>query len=363
MNGSRFLIVKLSAIGDVVHTLPALMDLRLQYPESEIDWLVEPSAAPLLRNSGELQRVIEVSTREWRRTPFSLATLRNVAGIIADLRRRRYQAALDFQGLWKSGVLARSSGAAQVFGINSEDLRESSARVLYHRQAKAAGRVHRIERNRAMLKLLGIPPSGPARYPEKLWNDADRLRVESLLENLPEDFVIVNPGGGWATKLWPPERFGELARCIHDRYGYGVVCTWGPGEEALVEQLKTHASPAPIFAIALSISEFACFVRSCRLFIGGDTGPMHIAAAYGVPVFSIFGPTTVEKNGPYQTRHHVVQHLLPCSHCYLRSCWHHSCMRYLETNEVWQAFQEFDTKISDKVGIVSRKSQVESRKS
>ncbi len=361
MTAPRFLIVKLSAIGDIIHTLPALMDLRHHFPESEIDWIVEPAAAPLLRNSGTLNRVIEVSTQDWRRSPISATTLKEIGGTIRELRRRRYQTALDFQGLSKSALLARLSGAAEVLGIGTPDLREPFARIFYTRQAEPAGLAHRIERNRALLNLLGIFPSGPALYPDKLWSEQDQHRVESLLATVPQNFVVVNPGGGWATKLWSAARFGELARFIHDYYGYRIVCTWGRGEEALIETLQQHAQPVPILPVALSITELACFVRYSHMFIGGDTGPMHIAAAYGVPVFSIFGPTTVEKNGPYQTQHRVVQHLLPCSHCYLRSCWHHSCMRYLETGEVWQAFQQFERKLS--ADIVSRKSQVEGRRS
>jgi len=346
MSAHRFLIVKLSAIGDVVHTLPALMDLRSHFPDSEIDWIVEPGAAQLLRNSGMLARVIEVSTQNWRRAPISATTLKEIVGTIRALRGRRYHVALDFQGLSKSALLARFSGAAEALGISTSDLRDPFARIFYARQAKPAGLIHRIERNRSLLNLLGIFPSGPAVYPDKLWSEQDQQRVQSILETIPQNFVVVNPGGGWATKLWPAMRFGELARFIHDYYGYGTVCTWGPGEEPLVETLQKHARPVPVVPVALSISEFACFVRYSHMFVGGDTGPMHIAAAYGVPIFSIFGPTTVERNGPYQTQHRVVQHLLPCSHCYLRTCWHHSCMRYLETGEVWRALQQFEQKLS-----------------
>ncbi|MBI3940767.1 MAG: lipopolysaccharide heptosyltransferase I [Acidobacteria bacterium] len=345
MTARRILMVRLSALGDVVHTLPALIDLRAAFPESEIDWLVEPAAAPLLRNSGALNQVIEISTRAWRHRPLSPATWKEIAGTFRRLRERHYDIALDFQGLWKSASLARASGAREILGIGTADLRESSAHIFYHRQAPAAGNVHRIERNRALLLLLGISPSGPARYPERFWSEADQRRVESLLRALPGDFVVLNPGAGWATKIWPAERFGQLARRIHESYDYALVCTWGPGEQRLAETVRTHARPAPIFLLAVSITEFAYLVHRARMFIGGDTGPMHIAAACGVPVFSIFGPTTVGQNGPYQTQSRVVQRLLPCSHCYRRTCWHHSCMNHLDLSEVWEAFRQFEQRV------------------
>ncbi|MBI4454331.1 MAG: lipopolysaccharide heptosyltransferase I [Acidobacteria bacterium] len=346
MGSSNFLIVRLSAIGDVVHTLPALMDLRASYPESEIDWLVESASAPLLTNSDAVSQVIEISTKDWRRAPLATQTWREIYRTIQRLRNRHYDVALDFQGLWKSAFLAWVSGATEVLGIGTADLRESSTHILYHRQAKPAGKVHRIERNRLLLTLLGVTPSGPARYPSRLWSPSDQSRVDSLLRTIPANFVVVNPGGGWQTKLWPAERFGKLARWINEKYGYAIVCTWGPGEGRFVEILQDHASPVPIFPLTLSITEFACLVRYAHMFIGGDTGPMHIAAAYSVPVLAIFGPTTVESNGPYQTPHQVAQRLLSCSHCYRRTCWHHSCMKYLELEEVGGAFQRFEQSLS-----------------
>ena len=348
MSAPRFLIVRLSAIGDVIHTLPALMDLRSAFPESEVDWLVEPACAALLENSGAVDRVIAVPTKEWRKAPLSAATWKDAAGTIRQLRRRRYTAALDFQGLLKSAAAARLSGASEVLGIGSTDLRESSAQIFYDRQAAPAGNVHRIETNRALLSLLGVSRAGPARYPAKLWSQADELRVSSLLQAIPEDFVVLNPGAGWKTKRWPADRYGELARRIHARSGHAVVCTWGPGEENLLADLQRAASPAPIAPLRLSITEFACLIRHARMFVGGDTGPMHIAAAYRVPILTIFGPTTVEQNGPYQAPHAVAQHILSCSHCYLRTCWHHSCMQFLETDRVWKAFERFDREIGNR---------------
>ena len=230
MRARRFLIVRLSAIGDVIHTLPALMDLRSAFPGSQVDWLVEPASAGLLRNSNALDRVIEISTRGWRSAPFSPATWKDILETVRLLRQRRYEAAFDFQGLLKSAWLARASGAEQVFGANTEDLRERSARLFYHRQAPASGNVHRIERYRGILSLLGLRPSGPACYPDRLWGPEEERSVEIHLKNIPGDFVIVNPGAGWPTKIWPPDRLGQLARLIHRHYGHSLVCTWGPGE-------------------------------------------------------------------------------------------------------------------------------------
>ena len=345
MGAPKFLVVRLTAIGDVIHALPAVMDLRSSFPEAEIDWLVETTAAPLIRNSQIVSRVIEISTRRWRERMLAPATLRQIGGTITALRRARYDWAVDFQGLWKSGLLARLSGAREVIGFHSSDLREPSARVLYSRQAGPARGMHRIERNRNLLKIAGLHPSGPARYPATLWTEEDSRNVEKLSRELDPSLVVINPGAAWPTKLWRASRFGQLARRIHQEFGHQIVCTFGPGEESLVRAVEMHAKPSPVVPLKLSISEFACFVRRARMFIGGDTGPMHIAAAFQVPILSVFGPTSVPSTGPYQTPQKVVQHILPCSHCYRRSCWHHSCMK-IETDEVWSGFLELEGRLN-----------------
>ena len=201
-----FLVVRLSATGDVVHALPALMELRAAYPDGQIDWLAEPASAPMLRHSGAVDQVIEVATGRWRRRPFSPATWKELATTVRLLRGRRYDVALDLQGLWKSAFPARISGAREVAGMATADLREPSARIMYDRQAEPAGRMHQVERNRKLLSLLGVTSTGPARYPERLWSPADQARADAIRSALPEKFVVLHPGAGWATKVWAPER-------------------------------------------------------------------------------------------------------------------------------------------------------------
>jgi len=310
----RLLIVRLSAMGDVIHTLPAAEALRAAFPKAMIGWLIEERWAELLCAPGTARRgprsegrplvdwVHTVNLKEWRKSLFTLPTAEKIARVWNDVRSAQYDFAIDLQGAVRSAVLARWSGARIVWGAMQP--RESAASLWYTRQAIPRG-AHVIEQNLSLANAVAetagaTRPVGLPRDPES------ETRIEQRLADAGiKDFAILNPGAGWGAKRWPSERYGLVARALADR-GVRSVINFGPGEEALAQATAVAGAGAAV-ALQCTISELIALTRRAKLFIGGDTGPLHLAAALQVPVVAIFGPTDPARNGPYGTRSVVLR--------------------------------------------------------
>jgi heptosyltransferase-1 len=310
----RVLIVRLSAMGDVIHTLSAVQAIRTAFPQAFIGWLIEERWAELLcapgstrRGSRSLQRplvdeVHTVSLKSWRKSLFSLSTGQQIATIWNDVRGARYDVAVDMQGAIRSAILARFSGARAVLG--AAEPRESPASLWYGRKIIARGR-HVIEQNLSVAE--GFVGERTQWLPVELPRD---LKAEARIgERLAElgigEFAILNPGAGWGAKRWPAERYGEVALGLAAQ-GVRSILNCGPGEEELVRAAQ-DASGGTALALSLSITELIALTRRARLFIGGDTGPLHLASALQIPVVAIYGPTDPARNGPYGTRSVVLR--------------------------------------------------------
>jgi len=314
----RILVVRLSAMGDVIHTLPAVHFLREHFPETHIGWLVEERWAELLCAPGAARRgprsslrplvdeVHSVSLKAWGKSLFSLSTLQRIATLTNDVRAAGYDAAIDLQGAMRSAVVARWSGARVVYG--AAEPRETPASLWYTRRAVASGR-HVVEQNLSVARALtGRSRERPATdVTFELPRDplAEERIAQRLVDSGIKNFAILNPGAGWGAKRWPVERYGEVARRLAD-LGLRSILNFGPGEEDLVRAAE-EVSQGTACAMRCSITELIALTRRARLFIGGDTGPMHMAAALRVPVVAIFGPTDPARNGPYGTRSIVLR--------------------------------------------------------
>jgi heptosyltransferase I len=314
----RLLIVRLSALGDVIHTLPAAQALRRAFPNTMIGWLIEERWAELLCAPGTPRRgprsaqrpladwVHTVNLTEWRKsfTPIAtlISTLQQVAKVWNDVRSVGYDVAVDLQGAIRSAVLARCSGARIVYG--AAEPRESPASLWYTRRAIARG-VHVVEQNLSVAEAVAeqklLLPR--AEFPQDL--DAEQRIERRLAEEGIGTFAILNPGAGWGAKRWPAERYGYVTRALA-KDGVRAVLNYGPGEETLAREAEA-ASGGTAKAMKCSITELIALTRRARLFVGGDTGPMHLAAALSVPVVAIFGPTDPARNGPYGTRSIVLR--------------------------------------------------------
>jgi heptosyltransferase-1 len=303
----RLLIVRLSAMGDVLHTLPAVASLRAVLAQTHFGWVLEERWADLVAcasvNVGGIRRAVVdqvhvVNLKHWRQSLTSRRTWQDAVGSIQGLRSAAYDVAVDFQGAVRSSLVARLSGAPTIFGF--AEPRENAASMFYTTTVLAQG-THIIQQN---LWLASAVANQPLRvFPlEFTCSDID-TRCSG---NLTGAYAILNPGAGWEAKQWPPERYGEVAQRLASQLGLRCFINIGPGEEALWRAAQA-ASGGAAEPISWSPPELVNLVRGARLFIGGDTGPMHLAAAMGIPVVAIFGPTDPARTGPFGTRSIVLR--------------------------------------------------------
>jgi ADP-heptose:LPS heptosyltransferase len=310
----KALLVRLSSIGDVVHTLPALAALHRHGWEA--GWLVEPPSRVLLDENPLLAQVIAAPSRKAFGWGQALRVLRA-------LRAERYDAALDFQGLWKSAAWARLSGARRVVGWEGRARREPSSAVLVGERARRSGGGHVIDKNLGLLRPLGIDAVGLREFPLPFSPDAV-ARVDAFVAGLGEGApVVLNPGGGWASKLWPAERFGELARGLR-ALGLRPLVSWGPGEEGLADRVVAASGGAAVPSFPTSLLDYVELARRARLVVAADTGPLHLACAVGTPVVALFGPTDPARNGPFAPEDVVIRRTPACAPCYSRTCARHA---------------------------------------
>jgi len=302
----RILVVRLSAMGDVVHTLPAAQALRDAFPDAMIGWIVEERWAELLcapetplRGPRSPARpladwVLTVNLKGWRKSFFSIPTAEQIARVWNDVRSAHYERAVDLQGAIRSAVLARWSGAPLVWG--GSQTREAPASLWYTRKAIVRG-AHVIEQNLSIVEaMLGTRVEVPR--PEFPRSSAAENAIDSPLHEMKvRDFAILSPGAGWGAKQWPAERYGQVAREL-SKLGLQSIVNFGPSEEKLAQEVET-ASDGSAQGLQSTITELIALTRRAKLFIGGDTGPLHLAAALGIPVVGIYGPTDPARNGPY----------------------------------------------------------------
>ena len=297
----RILIVRLSAIGDAVHGMPVLCALRDRFPDARITWVVESRAAALLRDHPALDRLIELP-RGW------LKSLKTVRQLRRDLRASRPDVAIDMQGLTKSAIAAWISGARYRIGFGDDKGREFS-RWFYNVKVTAPAK-HVIDANLQLLAPLGIETPADVRFdiPEQ---EQDATMADATVDELglnSQSFAIINPGAGWPSKVWPAERFGQVAARLGAEHDLPTLVVWaGDQERAWAETIVAGSGGHAKLAPPTSLTELAALARRARLFIGSDTGPLHIAAGVGTPCVGLYGPMPAERNGPYGPAHIAIQ--------------------------------------------------------
>jgi lipopolysaccharide heptosyltransferase I len=309
----RFLIVRLSSIGDIVHALPAAAALAETFPQARVDWVVEKRHALLLEGNPHLHHIVVLDTLEWRKYLTSSATWREIWNGVSDLRWTLYDAALDFQGLWKSAVVAWLSRAQERIGFAERWLREPSAGVLYTQRVSPREGVHVVEENLALVERLGARAE---RWQFPLpWSDEDDAYVDGQLAALDSgNFIIMNPGGGWRSKCWPPENYAALIRQLAGKRRAPILLTGSPSEEPMIGEILRSAGVKSARYLPTTLVQFIALARRARLFIGGDTGPLHLAAAAGVPIVGIYGPTDPGRNGPFAADDIALSNRAPINH-------------------------------------------------
>ena len=316
----NLLIVRLSSLGDIIHTLPAFQSLRATFPSARIDWLVESRLAFFLGAVEGIDGIIPIDTHTMRAQPLHSAAWHGLWAPIRSVRARRYDMAIDFQGLLKTAVLSRLSGAAIRVGFCRTLVRERPAHWFYNRRAPEPRSQQHVVRLNLLLAETAGAGSADCHVPLKSI-DSDRQAVEALLnqEKITE-YVVINPGGGWPNKRWNPASYGQLAVKIQNERNVRVVVTTGPGEDHLYAGIAAQCPERPPVHLRVPFLQLIPLFRKARLVVAGDTGPFHLACALGIPVVGLLGPTSPIRNGPWSAGDEAVTRRLPCSYCNGRSC-------------------------------------------
>lgn len=323
----RVLIVRTSALGDVVHALPVLTALRRRLPEARIGWVVEEGMAPLLAGHPDLDETIVVRLRQWRQV--SRRGLAELGGFVSELRRFTADVALDLMGNYKAGAISRLSGAKTRIGFARPHRREPSSAIFINRPVVPRG-VHAVDRMLSLLDALGLPPEPADFGPEKLFREEP-----PGLEEPGHPFALLHPGAGWGNKRYPPAWWGKAVRLLQTETGLPTWVAAARGEEDLAAAVAAASEGAARVVPAPDLPTLAALIRRARLMLGGDTGPSHLARALGTPLVMVMGPTDPERHGPYGNPEGAVYKRLPCSFCYQRLPETKACL--LEVPPRWVA--------------------------
>lgn len=344
-NLRSILIIKLSAIGDVVHTLPLLEVLRRNLPKARIDWLVEEEAFPIIEGHPALDRIIVSRRKFWLRNFMGngqrSSTIQEILAFLRELRSEKYDLVLDIQGLLKSGLLTGFARARRKIGFTWA--REGSTIFLSERPYfEDQHGQHAVERYLKTAKILGFQ-AGPwhGRIPLRR---SDEEAVEKLLpkERVHGRYAAINPMARWDTKLWEPEKFARLADRIHDELSMTILFTGSRQDFPAIDEICRRMKNRGTINLAgkLDLKQLASLYARCDILISTDTGPMHIAAAMECPVVALFGPTAPWRTGPYGSEHQVVREDLNCSPCFKRKCSHRTCMKEITVGKVFQVLRD-----------------------
>jgi len=339
----KILVIKLGAIGDVVHTLPAVSMIRRHLPASYIAWVAERGGpASLLGDNPCLDRVIEIDSKGWRNRWSEPQTRQAISKVVGMLQSELFDIALDFQGLLKSAVIGKLSRAPRRIGFSIGALREPASAVLLSERVSVDDRQHVIYKNLRLVEHLGIPIEGRLDFPIAVTPEDERFS-ETEISRLGGRIAMLNPGGGWRTKLWSTKDYALIADRLWSAFGLPTIVTFGPGEEQLARDVVEGTRSNAAVALSVTLKQLFALARRTSIFIGGDTGPLHLAAAAGAPIVGIYGPTSSIRNGPLgrHGREPVVERRdLECRvDCYRRRCGHTSCMA-IPSEIVWQSVIE-----------------------
>jgi lipopolysaccharide heptosyltransferase I len=321
------LVVRLGALGDIVHTVPAVAAITRALPGARIDWLVERKHLPVLD-------LFELDVR-----PIAIAggSVRAFLDAMRGLRANGYDVAMDFQGLLKSAILARSSGARRVVGFSRDALREPIAGRFYTEHVTPGPARHVIAKNLALVRAVGV--------------ESDQIRVplkRSSEERSNERLAVLNPGAGWPNKQWPPDRFGAVAAGLRTSRNLRSVVTWGPGEEPLARAVVDSSRGAAELAPATTLPHLMTLLASAALVVSGDTGPIHLAAAAGTPIVGLFGPTDPARNGPWSVSDLTVSRFSECVCHHKRRC--HRATRCLDDITVEEVLAAAEARLDRAAG-------------
>lgn len=333
MDYRNILVIKLSAIGDVIHTLPAVHALRQSYPDAKITWIVEKPSYDLLNNNPDIDQIILFEKAQFK----TLSGLwRNAPDFSRLLKSNRFDLAIDFQGLFKSAAISLLSGAGNRVGYC--DMRELS-QIVSRPICGEGSKLHVVERYLDVVREL-VGQISEIRFPIHITPEeseqARAIAQKSGLAIQQAPYVVLAPGTNWRTKCWPTKHYAVLADQLRQA-GFGVMLVGGQGDKPLAQDIQSSSQTNPVDLTGkTTLKQLACLIRESIAFVGGDTGPMHLAVAVSTPVVALFGPTDPLRNGPYYGHNVILRPQRPCINCWKRNC-EHICLADIHPQTVFNA--------------------------
>ncbi len=342
----KILIIKLSSLGDVIHTLPVLVPLKQKYPDAHITWLVEEAASPLLFDHALVDKVLIFPKNRWKKEITRLGTfvrcLKEIGRFVRNIRCNHYDLVLDFQGLLKSGVLTGLTKGTQKWGFSPA--REMSHLLLTHTVPYPAGPVHSIDRYRALVSSIGFPCntvefSVPIQQHHRaaVWAFFESHAVEH-----DRPVILLHPATRWETKMWNERNWITLADMLRAEHNATIVFTGSTADKALIESIVNAVEAEAINSAGVfNLNELAFLQTQAAVLITPDSGPMHLAAGVGTPVVALFGPTDPKLTGPYGDGHAIITKEMDCRPCLKRQCASKACMVQITPKDVCEAVRPY----------------------
>jgi len=350
--GEKILFVKLSAIGDVIHCLPALESIKASLPSARISWVVEEMASNLLEGYPNIEKLYIFKRKSWLymlKNPLNIPkVLAEFISFVKEIRGEKFDIVMDYQGLLKSGIITFLCKGMRKIGF--KDAREFSHIFLDEKvETPPKETIHALTRNFYLVRHLGID-SVTAKWNFSLEEEEKKIshKLESLGLDPTEPFILIHPFAGWKTKLWSQHKFALLGDRIIEELGAHTLFTGGKEDIDYVEGIIYRMSNSGFNLVGkTSLKELASLCKKCRAFISTDTGPMHLASAVQAPVIALFGPTAPWRTGPYGNRNIIIRKEIPCSPCFKKKCDSRECMKFITVDEVFQKVREiFNDSIS-----------------
>ena len=343
----KILIIKLSSIGDVVHSLPFLEVIKDNFPSARIDWLVEEASSLILEGHPALSRIIISRRKTWQknllRSSRWISLLSEAIHLLREVREYRYDLVIDLQGLFRSGIMVGLSRGERKIGMIGA--REGGGWFINEKPVPVDYAQHAVDRYLQVAEYLGCnvtPWQGhiPVR-------NADKGKINLLIGNEgagKRPIVVINPMARWETKLWQTAGFAALADRLYDELSCRIIFTGSRQDRAIIDEIAGRMKGTPInLAGRTSLKELAYLYTLCSVLITTDTGPMHIAAAMGCPVIAIFGPTDPVRTGPYGLGHEVIRTDIPCSPCFKKKCEDMTCMKQITVERCFETVKRVVT--------------------
>ncbi len=326
----KILIIKPSSLGDVIHSLPFLKSVSETFSDAEIHWVIAKGLEGLLENHPMIKRLWIINKDDWKNLKILNRTLKEFRDLFSGLKKESYDIVIDLQGLFRSGLIAYTTGSPMRIGFKNS--REGSS-LFYTHKIESERDIHAVDGYLKIASALGCETEDIS-FPMPLIKEKDHIK--KIKEEIG-DYIVIIPSARWKTKIWDAERFGRLSKMLDMR----SIIIGGRIDMDIAKKIENLSSGKAIsLAGKTDLKDIISLIRSCRFVVSNDTGPMHIAAALNKRVVAIFGPTSPERTGPYGKNHLIIRSSLPCSPCFKKNCSDIKCMDSIEVEDVYNKIKE-----------------------